>query len=102
MPSMLAVLALFGWAAGIVPAIIDGTISVNRVMHNTQCVPGPFHFYLLPGVLPMTLTLLYHVVGSRRRAPFNSGAERTGLSLYCVGESGRDAASANSGYGRVN
>ena len=85
MPSMLAVLALFGWAAGIVPAIIDGTISVNRVMHNTQWVPGHFHFYLLLGVLPMILTLLYHVVGSRRRAPVNSGADRTGLFLYVVG-----------------
>jgi cytochrome c oxidase subunit I len=85
MPSMLAVLALFGWAVGIVPAIIDGTIRVNRVMHNTQWVPGHFHFYLLLGVLPMILTLLYHVVGSRRRAPVNSGVDRTGLFLYVVG-----------------
>jgi cytochrome c oxidase subunit I len=36
-------------------------------------------------VLPMILTLLYHVVGSRRRAPVNSGADRTGLFLYVVG-----------------
>jgi cytochrome c oxidase subunit 1 len=85
MPSMLAVLALFGWAVGIVPAIIDGTIRVNQVMHNTQWVPGHFHFYLLLGVLPMILTLLYHVVGSRRRAPVNSGVDRTGLFLYVVG-----------------
>ena len=85
MPSMLAVLALFGWAAGIVPAIIDGTISVNKVMHNTQWVPGHFHFYLLLGVLPMILTLLYHVVGSRARAPANSRTDRLGLLLYVVG-----------------
>src|SRR5678815_1802605 len=79
MPSMLAVLALFGWAAGIVPAIIDGTITVNRVMHNTQWVPGHFHFYLLLGVLPMILPLLSHVVGSRARAPADSRADRLGL-----------------------
>src|SRR3546814_13480490 len=85
MPSMLAVLALFGWAVGIVPAIIDGTISVNRVMHNTMWVPGHFHFYLLLGVLPMILTLLYHLLGSRRRAPVNSGTDRLGLILYVVG-----------------
>ena len=48
-------LSMFGWAAGIVPAIIDGTISVNRVMHNTMWVPGHFHFYLLLGVVPMLL-----------------------------------------------
>ncbi|MEO8856884.1 MAG: cbb3-type cytochrome c oxidase subunit I, partial [Burkholderiaceae bacterium] len=46
MPAMLLMLSMFGWAAGIVPAIIDGTISVNRLMHNTQWVPGHFHFYL--------------------------------------------------------
>src|SRR6185295_17314485 len=51
MPPMLAVLAMFGWAAGIVPAIIDGTISVNKVMHNTLWVPGHFHFYLLLGMV---------------------------------------------------
>ncbi|MEZ5531215.1 MAG: cbb3-type cytochrome c oxidase subunit I [Steroidobacteraceae bacterium] len=85
MPSRLMMLSLFGWAAGIVPAVIDGTISVNRVMHNTQWVPGHFHFYLLLGVLPMALALMYHVVGSRRQAPPDSGADRIGLPLYLVG-----------------
>ncbi|HEX6020243.1 MAG TPA: cbb3-type cytochrome c oxidase subunit I, partial [Burkholderiaceae bacterium] len=55
LPSQLIVLSMFGWAAGIVPAIIDGTIGVNKLMHNTQWVPGHFHFYLLLGVLPMVL-----------------------------------------------
>jgi cytochrome c oxidase subunit 1 len=65
MPAKLLMLSMFGWAAGIVPAIIDGTISVNRLMHNTQWVPGHFHFYLLLGVLPMVLALMYHVIGER-------------------------------------
>src|SRR6185312_187550 len=85
MPSMLAVLALFGWAAGIVPAIIDGTIRVNHVMHNTQWVPGHFHFYLLLGVLPMILTLLYHVSGGHRQAARNSGIDKGSLALYVIG-----------------
>jgi len=42
-------------AAGVVPAIIDGMIRVNLVMHNTLWVPGHFHFYLLLGMLPMVL-----------------------------------------------
>ncbi len=65
MPSSLLMLSMFGWAAGIVPAILDGTITVNKVMHNTQWVPGHFHFYLLLGVLPMVLALLFHVIGQR-------------------------------------
>jgi len=67
LPAMLLVLSIFGWAAGIVPAIIDATIRVNQVMHNTMWVPGHFHFYLLLGVLPMVLAFMFHLAegGSR-------------------------------------
>jgi cytochrome c oxidase subunit 1 len=51
--SALLVLGIFGWAAGIIPAMIDATISVNKVMHNTLWVPGHFHFYLLLGMVAM-------------------------------------------------
>ncbi len=85
MPSRLMILSVFGWAAGIFPAILDGTIRINRVMHNTQWVPGHFHFYLLLGVLPMALALMYHVIGSRRNAPPDSGADRIGLPVYLIG-----------------
>jgi cytochrome c oxidase subunit 1 len=60
LPLRLIVFSLFGWAAGIIPAIVDGVIRVNLVMHNTQWVPGHFHFYLLLGLVPMLLgTMLY-------------------------------------------
>jgi len=60
-PAKFLILAVFGWAAGVVPAIIDGTIVVNQVMHNTLWVPGHFHFYLLLGMLPMVLGFLFHI-----------------------------------------
>jgi cytochrome c oxidase subunit 1 len=84
MPIVLIVLAIFGWSAGIVPAIIDGTISVNRVMHNTLWVPGHFHFYLLLGVLPMLLAFMYHLIGGRADEPISRGDE-LGLTAYLVG-----------------
>jgi cytochrome c oxidase subunit 1 len=60
LPLRLLVFSLFGWAAGVIPAIVDGMIRVNLVMHNTQWVPGHFHFYLLLGLVPMLLgTMLY-------------------------------------------
>jgi cytochrome c oxidase subunit 1 len=60
LPLRLIVFSLFGWAAWVIPAIIDGVIRVNLVMHNTQWVPGHFHFYLLLGLVPMLLgALLY-------------------------------------------
>jgi cytochrome c oxidase subunit 1 len=44
----------------VIPAIVDGTIRVNLVMHNTLWVPGHFHFYLLLGVVPMLLGIMLH------------------------------------------
>lgn len=57
----LLLLGTFGWAAGVIPAIIDGTIRVNLVMHNTLWVPGHFHFYLLLGVVTMLFGFMYHL-----------------------------------------
>lgn len=85
LPSMLMILSMFGWAAGIVPAILDGTIDYNRVMHNTQWVPGHFHFYLLLGVLPMALALMFHVIGRREDAPPNTTADRLVFPIFGVG-----------------
>ncbi|HEY8011581.1 MAG TPA: cbb3-type cytochrome c oxidase subunit I [Rudaea sp.] len=84
LPARLLMLSMFGWAAGIVPAIIDGTISVNEVMHNTQWVPGHFHFYLLLGVLPMVLALMYHLVGSRAQGP-DRAIDRLSFPVYVIG-----------------
>lgn len=79
--SSLLVLGLFGWAAGIVPAVIDGMIQVNLVMHNTQWVPGHFHFYLLLGVLPMVLGFASYLCSNGEQG--RTG--RLGVSVYAVG-----------------
>lgn len=85
MPSRLLLLSLFGWIAGGFGAVLDSTIRVNRVMHNTQWVPGHFHFYLLLGVLAMVLAFMYHLIGERTRTPPNSGADRVGFPVYLGG-----------------
>jgi cytochrome c oxidase subunit 1 len=85
MPPRLLLLSLFGWVAGGFGAVLDSTIRINRVMHNTQWVPGHFHFYLLLGVLAMILGFMYHLVGERVHAPPNSGADRVGFPVYVIG-----------------
>lgn len=60
-PARWLMLSMFGWSAGVIPAVIDGTIHVNKVMHNTLWVPGHFHFYLLVGLLPMLMGFSLHV-----------------------------------------
>lgn len=59
--SKLLFISLFGWAAGAMPAFIDGTIRVNLVMHNTLWVPGHFHTYLLLGMVAMVFGFMYYL-----------------------------------------
>lgn len=80
LPLRLLVFSLFGWAAGVIPAIIDGMVRVNLVMHNTQWVPGHFHFYLLLGLVPMLLgTLLYACTRGQWR---ESALDRAAFWIY--------------------
>ena len=60
MASGLLFLSMFGWSVGVVPAIIDGTIAVNQVMHNTLWVPGHFHMYLILGLVAMLFGFMYY------------------------------------------
>jgi cytochrome c oxidase subunit 1 len=73
--SGLLLLATFGWGAGVIPAILDATVVVNQVMHNTLWVPGHFHTYLLLGMLSMVLGFMYFL-GQGGRAPDAAGAVR--------------------------
>ncbi|MBK9251752.1 MAG: cbb3-type cytochrome c oxidase subunit I [Proteobacteria bacterium] len=63
--SALLVLGVAGWSVGSVPAIIDGMISVNKVMHNTQWVPGHFHIYLVLGEVVMSFGFMLWLVRGR-------------------------------------
>jgi cytochrome c oxidase subunit I len=58
--SSMMFLAMFGWVAGAIPAIIDATIVVNHVMHNTKWVPGHFHTYMGMGVIAMIFGFMYY------------------------------------------
>ena len=61
MASRLAYLSMFGWVIGVVPAIIDATIVVNHVMHNTKWVPGHFHMYMGVGAVVMLFSFMYYL-----------------------------------------
>jgi cytochrome c oxidase subunit 1 len=77
----LVFLGAAGWAIGVVPAILDGTIAVNSVMHNTLWVPGHFHTYLLLGAIAMVLGFMTYMGGTK--SEFGLGP--VGFWLYLVG-----------------
>ena len=80
MASRLLFLSMFGWCVGVVPAVIDGTIAVNRVMHNTMWVPGHFHMYLIVGLVAMLFGFMYYLSNQADR----NGIDRIAFWLYLV------------------
>jgi cytochrome c oxidase subunit I len=68
--SALVFLGVAGWAIGIIPAMADGTIVVNSVMHNTQWVPGHFHTYLLLGMVAMVFGFMAYLTHPQPRYGF--------------------------------
>ena len=82
-PSGLLFVGVMGWATGVIPAIADGTIVVNSVMHNTQWVPGHFHTYLLLGTVAMFLGFMTWT--AKDRPAESSGAEAPAFWLYVSG-----------------
>lgn len=86
--SALLVLGVAGWSVGVVPAVIDGMISVNVVMHNTQWVPGHFHIYLLLGEVAMAFGFMAWLVkGQEAEAGFGA-IDRTAFAVYLAGGTG--------------
>ena len=82
--SRLLMLSMFGWAGGVIPAIIDATITVNKVMHNTLWVPGHFHFYLVLGLLPMIMGFAFYIAREKDQVGA-SAFENLGFWAYFVG-----------------
>lgn len=76
MAAALLVLGVAGWSVGSVPAILDGMIVVNKVMHNTQWVPGHFHIYLLLGEVAMAFGFMAWLVRRPLAADARPGAAR--------------------------
>ena len=84
--SALLVLAIAGWSIGSVPAIIDGMIVVNKVMHNTQWVPGHFHIYLLLGEVAMSFGFMAWLVQGREVAREGmSNLDKLAFGAYVLG-----------------
>ncbi|WML48126.1 cbb3-type cytochrome c oxidase subunit I [Neobacillus sp. PS3-34] len=79
--SSMFFLSMFGWVAGAVPAIIDATIVINHIMHNTKWVPGHFHTYMGMGVVAMIFGFMYYFSKTEGKQKQNS-YDNFGISIY--------------------
>lgn len=96
--SGLLFLSMFGWAVGVVPAIIDGTIAVNHVMHNTMWVPGHFHMYLIVGLVAMLFGFSYYLAN---QGGTNKAIDRLAFWMYAIAGSAFCLMFLVSGYASV-
>lgn len=82
--SSLLFAGVFGWSIGVIPAVIDGMISVNKLMHNTLWVPGHFHTYLLLGEVAMSFGVMAWLVRDEKIVAFDS-VDRVAFWAYMTG-----------------
>lgn len=75
MASALIFVSMFGWTAGVVPAILDSAIMINHVMHNTKWVPGHFHMYMGLGVIAMIFGFMFYLAKMNRDVPIRGGSK---------------------------
>lgn len=61
-------LGITGWIIGGFAAVVDSTIAINSVLHNTLWVPAHFHTYFLLGFLLILLGTTYLIAESKRES----------------------------------
>ncbi len=86
-PVIFILAGLWGWVVGGFAAILDGTIAINNVMHNTLWVPAHFHSYYLFGAAGFTWAYLFHTLGGVEGWVTSPAARWLGW-LYAIGAGG--------------
>lgn len=76
-----------GWAIGGGAAVVDSTISMNTVLHNTLWVPAHFHTYLLMGAVLFIFGFLFYLFTEKRNQDGGPLA-KTGFWLFIAGGHG--------------
>ena len=83
--SALMVLGVLGWAIGGIAAVIDATVAVNFVFHNTLWVPAHFHTYYLVGAVFMILGFFEHLTRELAPEPETRASRRVVLAHLLIG-----------------
>lgn len=73
-----------GWAIGGFSAVVDSTIAINRVFHNTMWVDAHFHTYLLMGTVLFIFGFLFYLF-SPKDDQGGGKLAKTGFWLFVIG-----------------
>lgn len=84
---LMFLLGTAGWAIGGFAAVVDSTIAVNTVLHNTLWVPAHFHTYMLGGVVLFILGFLFYLSHTKEEQEKDKTA-KFGFWLFVIGVHG--------------
>lgn len=85
--TILIAIGLWGWVFGGFGAVLDSTIPINQVMHNTMWVPAHFHTYFVLGAIAFAWAYLAHLATVLSGAR-DIRASRIAAWVYGVGGAG--------------
>lgn len=77
-------IGIAGWAIGGFSAVVDSTIAVNSVLHNTLWVPAHFHTYMLTGVVLFILGFIFYLSHSKEEQAGDKTG-KLGFWLFVIG-----------------
>lgn len=83
---LMFLLGIAGWAIGGFAALVDSTIAVNKVLHNTLWVPAHFHTYTLMGIVLFIFGFLFYLFPAKNHR--QDQKRKMGLWIFVIGSYG--------------
>ena len=84
---LMILLGMAGWAIGGFAAVVNSTIAINSVLHNTLWVPAHFHTYTLMGIVLFIFAFIFYLFSAKSNERGEKVA-KTGLWLFVTGSYG--------------
>lgn len=83
---LMFLLGIAGWAIGGFAALVNSTIAINKVLHNTLWVTAHFHTYTLMGIVLFIFGFLFYLFPAKNNE--QDRRARAGLWIFVIGNYG--------------
>ena len=81
---LMLLFGMAGWGIGGFAALVDSTITINRILHNTLWVPAQFHTYMLMGIVLFIFGFLFYLFSTKEN-PKDDKIAKTGFWIFVTG-----------------
>ena len=81
---LMFLLGMAGWAIGGFAILVDSTIAINKILHNTLWAPAYFHTYTLMGIVLFIFAFLFYLFPTKNKHQEDKVA-KTGFWIFVSG-----------------